>query len=111
MNQEQWLNGWEVQPDSTIDRRALAVAFFKYPERWNKAFEFLKSNELDTLAAGRHDIDDDNLFASVSEYTTQCPAESIMKRIERTSISTCDQRRRADWHCPGHRYHGNLSGL
>ena len=53
----------------------MPLPIFKNPERWKKAFEFLKSHELDTLAAGRYDIDDDNLFASVSEYTTQSPSE------------------------------------
>ncbi len=71
----QWLNGWNVQPDSSINRRALAEAYFENPERWNQAFEFLKTHDLQNLELKRYDIDGDNLFATVSEYTTQSEDE------------------------------------
>ncbi len=65
-----WLNGWNVKPDATIDRKALAAAYFKNRERWDKAFGFLSSHDLQELEPGRHDIDGDDLYAMVSEYTT-----------------------------------------
>jgi len=32
----EWLNGWTVKPDETINRRTLAVSYFKNKDRWNK---------------------------------------------------------------------------
>ncbi len=66
-----WLNGLMIKPDSTINRKALAIAFHKNPERWRMAFEFLKSHKLANLEPKRYDIDGDNLYASVSQYSTE----------------------------------------
>ena len=38
----EWLNGWTVSPDASINRKEFAVSYFKNKERWNKAFAFLK---------------------------------------------------------------------
>lgn len=67
----EWLNGWQVKPDKSINRKAFAVSYFKNQERWDKAFEYLKSNDLTALEIKRYDIDGDNLYASVSEYITK----------------------------------------
>jgi YhcH/YjgK/YiaL family protein len=67
----EWLNGWTVSPDSSIDRKEFAVSYFKNKERWDKAFIFLKTSDLSKLELKRHDIDSDNLYASVSEYFTK----------------------------------------
>lgn len=72
----EWKNGWDVQPDSSIDRRALAISYHKNPERWNKAFAFLKMHDLSAIQAKRYDIQPDTLFAMVNEYTTRSPEES-----------------------------------
>ncbi len=66
-----WLNGWQVQPDKSINRKAFAVSYFKNKERWDKAFLFLKSNNLQGLELKRYDIDDDKVYAPVSEYLTK----------------------------------------
>jgi YhcH/YjgK/YiaL family protein len=70
-NQGKWLNSWSVTPDSTINKKEMAVEYFRHAERWNKAFTFLKDSDLLKLETGRHDIDDDNLYAMVSEYNTK----------------------------------------
>jgi len=67
----EWLNGWTVSPDASIDRKEFAVSYFKNKERWDKAFTFLKSTDLSTIELKRVDIDGDNLFASPSEYITK----------------------------------------
>lgn len=67
----EWLNGWTVKPDNSINRKALAAAYFKNKERWNSAFRFLKTNDLSKLEIKRHDIDGDNLFVNVNEYNTK----------------------------------------
>ena len=66
-----WLNGWQVTPDQSINRKAFTVSYFKNKERWDKAFNFLKSNDLSGLDLKRYDIDGDNLYALVSEYLTK----------------------------------------
>jgi YhcH/YjgK/YiaL family protein len=67
----EWLNGWSVKPDTSISRREFAISYFKNKERWDKAFTFLKNNDLAKLEIKRYDIDGDNLYAPVSEYLTK----------------------------------------
>jgi len=67
----EWLNGWNIIPDESINRKEFAVSYFNNKERWDKAFTFLKSNDLSTLEIKRYDIDGDNIFAPVSEYITK----------------------------------------
>jgi YhcH/YjgK/YiaL family protein len=69
----EWTAGWKVNPDPSINKRQLAIAWFKNKERWQKAFTFLKSNDLTKLEAKRFDIDGDNLFATISDYVTKDP--------------------------------------
>lgn len=67
----EWLNGWNVIPDGSINRKELALSYFKNKERWDKAFTYLKNSDLSKLEVKRHDIDDGNLYALVSEYLTK----------------------------------------
>ncbi len=71
-----WLNGWQVKPDKSINRKAFAVSYFKNRDRWDKAFAFLKNSDLSTLELKRYDIDDDNVYAPVSEYITKNEADA-----------------------------------
>jgi YhcH/YjgK/YiaL family protein len=68
----EWLNGWNVKPDESINKRELAVSYFKNPAKWDKAFQFLKSNDLSKLEIKRFDIvEGDVVYAPVSEYLTK----------------------------------------
>lgn len=67
----EWLNGWNITPDASINKKEFAVYYFKNRERWDKAFAFLKDNDLSKLDVKRFDIDGDNLYATVSEYMTK----------------------------------------
>jgi YhcH/YjgK/YiaL family protein len=67
----EWLNGWNITPDGSVNRKELAVSYFKNKERWDEAFTFLKSNNLPELEIKRHDIDGDNLYAPVTDYLTK----------------------------------------
>lgn len=75
-NKGKWLNGWNVTPDQTIDRKAVAVAYHKNPERWDAAFKFLKSVDLKSAEVKRHDIHGDSLYALVSEYNSKNPEDA-----------------------------------
>lgn len=65
---KEWCDGWEVSPDSSINKRALAIAYHKNPERWQKAFQYLKTADLKNAGLGKTELDGEKLFASVAEY-------------------------------------------
>ena len=67
----EWLNGWRVRPDASINRKEFAVSYFKQKERWDKAFAFLRGNDLAKMELKRYDIDGNNLYAPVSEYISK----------------------------------------
>lgn len=67
----EWLEGWQIKPDESIDRRMLAVSYFQHKDRWHKAFLFLKDHDLTKMEPKRYDIDGDNLYAPLSEYYTK----------------------------------------
>ncbi|HYX05673.1 MAG TPA: YhcH/YjgK/YiaL family protein [Bacteroidales bacterium] len=69
----EWLNGWQVTPDSTINQQALQAAYTKHPERWKKAIAFMRDSDLVNMEAKRYDLIGDTLFASVSDYMTKNP--------------------------------------
>lgn len=66
-NTLEWLGGLQLKPHKSVD----AVEFVKQYRRnkiyWNKAFAFLKDNDLQKLANGKYKIDGDNVFATVTE--------------------------------------------
>ena len=45
----EWLNGWSVKPDPSINRKALALSYFRNREKWDKAFTFLKNTDVSTI--------------------------------------------------------------
>jgi biofilm protein TabA len=67
----EWLNGWQVKPDASINRKEFAVSYFRHRERWDKAFTFLKNNDLKKLELKRYEIDGSDVYAPVSEYMTK----------------------------------------
>ena len=67
----EWRQGWSVQPDETVDKREFAKQYFKNSERWDKAFAFLKEQNLSALDPGRYELDGENLFVNVEEYVTR----------------------------------------
>ena len=75
----EWLNGWTITPDGSINRKEFALSYFKNKERWDKAFTFLKSNDLSKLEIKRYDIDGDNLYAPVSEYLTKNEEDAMFE--------------------------------
>jgi len=70
---EKWLqsNSWKDGLKLTPHPSTNAVEFYKQYHSnktlWDKAFLFLKETNLDTLSTGKHPIDGDNAYASVTE--------------------------------------------
>lgn len=71
----EWLNGWQVKSDNSNDKRLLAESYFKFKDRWDMAFQFLKSNDLQNLS-GRHDLDGNNVYVLVSDYNSKEKSET-----------------------------------
>ena len=75
----EWLNGWQVKPDPSINRGEFAIAYFKQKERWDKAFTFLKESDLTKMEPKRYDIDGNNVYVMFSEYLSK---EDTVARYE-----------------------------
>lgn len=66
-NQKEWKKGLKLKPYNSINKVAFATQYHKNKETWDKAFAFLRIQNLDTLSTGKHPIDGDKVFASVTE--------------------------------------------
>jgi len=67
----EYLNGLNIIPDESINKREFAISYFKNKDSWDIAFNYLKITDLQSLELGRHVIDSDNVFALVNEYLTK----------------------------------------
>jgi YhcH/YjgK/YiaL family protein len=67
----EWKNGWKIGAHPATDIKEFAYQYHKNKELWDKAFTFLKNTNLDTLSVGKHVLDGDNLFISVTEAPTK----------------------------------------
>jgi YhcH/YjgK/YiaL family protein len=65
---QEWLGGWNVSPDASVNRRNLAIYYHKNPQHWNQAFQFLKTANLNKLPLGKQELEGEHLFVSVAEY-------------------------------------------
>jgi len=72
----EWLGGWQVNPDASINRREFAISYFRHKERWDKAFAFLRDNDLTKLEVKRYDISGSEVYAPVSGYMTKNEEEA-----------------------------------
>lgn len=75
----EWLNGWQVSPDASVNRREFAISYFKNRERWDKAFKFLNAHDLKGLQVKRYDIIGDTLYAPVSEYPSKKEGDAMFE--------------------------------
>ncbi len=66
-NKKEWLGGARVMPHESIDKRAFAKQYSVNKIYWDKAFDFLKTHDLDSLPKGKYVIDGTNVTASVTE--------------------------------------------
>lgn len=65
---QEWLGGWNVSPDQSINKRTLAEFYYKNPQHWDQAFHFLKTADLKNLPLGKQELEGEHLFVSVMEY-------------------------------------------
>jgi biofilm protein TabA len=65
--QKDWLNGWTVEPDKSINIQEFAWQYHQNKKHWDEAFAFLKSHDLNSLTKGKYPIDSNFVYASVTE--------------------------------------------
>ncbi|HEX7903204.1 MAG TPA: YhcH/YjgK/YiaL family protein [Chitinophagaceae bacterium] len=69
--QKKWLNGLELTPHQSINQAEFARQYQQNKIYWDKAFNFLKEQNLLTIAKGKYPIDGENVFASVTEDSSK----------------------------------------
>lgn len=69
--QKEWLGGLQLQPHESVDRATFARQYRLHKDYWDKAFRFLKEQDLQTLAAGKYPIDGDNVYAIITQNPTK----------------------------------------
>jgi YhcH/YjgK/YiaL family protein len=67
-DKKEWLGGWNVQPDASVNRKTFAEMYHKNPRHWDQAFLFLKGADLKNLPLGKQELEGEHLFVSVAEY-------------------------------------------
>lgn len=65
---QEWLGGWNVSPDASINKRDFVIYYHKNPRHWDQAFTFLKEADLANLPLGKQELEGKHLFVSVAEY-------------------------------------------
>lgn len=65
------LNGLSIKPHASIDKKEFAKQYQAHKDRWDLAFNFLKSKQADTLKAGRYPLDGDNVYVIVTDGPTR----------------------------------------
>ncbi|WP_165958102.1 YhcH/YjgK/YiaL family protein [Segetibacter sp. 3557_3] len=65
-NKKAWLQSAPLKPHQTINKAEFARQYHLNRAVWDKAFAFLSQQNLQTLAKGRHPIDGDLVYASVT---------------------------------------------
>ncbi|HEY8931441.1 MAG TPA: YhcH/YjgK/YiaL family protein [Mucilaginibacter sp.] len=62
-----WRNGLKLIPHASINPDEFYKQYHSNKAVWDKVLVFLKETNLDILSAGKHAIDGDNAYASVTE--------------------------------------------
>jgi len=65
---KEWTQGWEILPDHSISSRKLAEQYYLAPERWQTAFNLLKTCVFSNLEPGRYVVDGSNLYFVINHY-------------------------------------------
>lgn len=70
-----WRQGWEKSLGAPIDTSIFFSNYTNNPEKWEKAFNYLGSTDLEKLPPGQYEIDGKDLFAIVLEYISKNESE------------------------------------
>lgn len=62
-----WSNGISQVPHASVDKEMFYKQYHANKAIWDKAFRFMKDNDLGQLKPGKYPIDGDHVYASVTE--------------------------------------------
>lgn len=71
ISNSEWSKELTMKPDQSINLEMFVLQNERNDKAWQVAFDFLKRNDLNSLAIGRYDLSDDGTYATVSEYETK----------------------------------------
>lgn len=71
LKKKQWSGGLLIEPHGSVDAQEFYRQYQANKAYWDKAFAFLKEQDLKALSVGKHEIDGENVFASVTENPTR----------------------------------------
>lgn len=66
-NSHTWLNGLQLEPHKSINKKEFARQYDANKIWWDKAFEYLRVTDLINIPPGRYAIDGDNVFAIITD--------------------------------------------
>lgn len=67
LRKKEWQNGLNVKLHPSVNIVEFADQYHKNKAAWDKAFAFMRDSDLANLKPGRHVIDGDNVYATVTE--------------------------------------------
>jgi biofilm protein TabA len=67
----EWRNGFKLKLYPGLDNAEFAKQYQRNKKYWDEAFAFITNTNLDTLSTGKHVIDGDNVFATVTDGPTK----------------------------------------
>lgn len=70
-NNGPWREYLDIAPDQSIDMERFHAHYQEHPGLWEKVFEFLVEQDLETLEKGKYVLAGDTLFAMVDQYVTK----------------------------------------
>ncbi len=68
---KEWLGSLPLQPHESVDKVTFARQYAINKVYWDKAFSFLKDQDLQTLPAGRYAIAGDTVYAIITQNLTK----------------------------------------
>lgn len=70
-NHHEWLNGLNLTPNKSIDKKEFYKQYHASKAFWDMAFSYLKEADLASLKPGRYPLDGDNVYVIVTEAPTK----------------------------------------
>lgn len=94
--QKTWLSSLNLNAHKSIDRTEFARQYHLNRSYWEKAFQFLREHDLQTIKPGKYPIDGDNVFVSVTADSSKdfdkTKWESHKKYIDLQLIAVGEER-------------------
>lgn len=81
--EREWLHGFQIQPDESVNQHEMAIRYYRNPERWEKAFRWLQEQDLRNISPGRYELDGSGLYVTVAEYVPRA-IEDVKFEAHRT---------------------------